>query len=264
MMSTLYQTVSMALNKALSAFTALLPTLLLALLVFVIGILVAKVTRAIIFKLLGWLSPVLLSGNKKNSVKAFLAYLGFWLVLATFTFWSLKIVNLAHINHWLARFVKFLPQIYLAVLIITLGFIISRVLRANILKLSVSRINRLIANILSILTFSIAILSGLEQLAINTYLINQLFVIAFSLAFGAMMLVFVMASYPTLQSMLTARSLHDSFDIGQYIQIGEYSGRIEAITHTSVQLVEQGIVIILPVSLFLTHPTTVITEPSND
>jgi small-conductance mechanosensitive channel len=177
-----------------------LPNLIAALIILILGILVAKAVEKLVQKVIEAIKvdDLIKKINIVKHIEEAGTKVTFSLIIAWLVKWFIYIVLLVAISEilQLGQFTTFLsdvalyvPNVIIAVLILVVGLILGNFIEGLIVKILVSVKTKLAALIARIAKWSIvifAILAALTQLQVAPYLINTLFTtIAFAIALAA-------------------------------------------------------------------------------
>lgn len=201
-----FNSLAMTLNQSFSDLWAgvisFLPSLLIAIIIFIVGWIVGAILSRVITQLLRSLK--LDQAFKNTSVERGLEKAGFqlnvgkfigelvkWFVIAVFLVASLDVLGLEQVNDFLQRVVLvFLPQLFVAVLILLAGALIAEVTQ-NVVRASANSARLPSANFLGKLAkwavWIFAALAAMYELGIAAAFVQTLFtgvVVALALAFG--------------------------------------------------------------------------------
>ena len=172
-----------------------LPRLLVMLILFFLGWLIALTARIIVKRGLGGFKSLSESAGTSKLLRDaalpepvdLVAQLTFWIVWVVFLLLGINALGVAALQEQISRILLFLPQVFVAVLILFLGFLLANFLGRGTLLAAVNA-NLPFASLLSwfvrLLVVLLAITMALEQVAVA----NQTVLIAFSIFFGAVML----------------------------------------------------------------------------
>jgi hypothetical protein len=173
-----------------------LPHLFSAIIVFLIGLLCGRILKGALektlrilkadnfFKRVG-ISPALEKGGIKDTPSVFISKAGYWLIVAVFFTIALYTLNVPAIDVLLQKLLLYLPNIFIAVLIIVLGFLLSSFVETAVLIASVNagiKFAKLISYCVRFIIVLIASTMALEQLGIG----HDTVLVAFALIFGGM------------------------------------------------------------------------------
>ena len=192
-LNTLTQTV----DKVADRIMEFLPQVLVMLIVILIGLVVAWLLRVLVRRVLGLVKLGALSettGVTEMLAKAALpspvdliSRLVFWVVWLAFLLLGVEALGVAALQEQISRLLSFLPQIFVALLILFVGLLAANFFSRAIL-LAAANANypspRLLAGVVRLLIAVLAITMAFEQLGLGQHAI----LIAFSISFGAIML----------------------------------------------------------------------------
>src|SRR3989338_2342665 len=183
------------------AFIGLVPMLLGAIVVFIIGLVVAMGLSALVERVLGLLkldSIVAKAGVEKYFKRAgvtlniarFFGRLTYWFVVVAFILTAADILKFDALSDFLKSVLLYIPQVVIAALIMLAAVVVGNVLR-NLVKASVLGAKMHAAKFLGTLTWWAVVIFGLlaslTQLGIAVSIINPLvtgFVVMIALAGG--------------------------------------------------------------------------------
>jgi hypothetical protein len=182
------RTIEMVIIKPIKDFAEnvldFLPNLLAALLIFFVGITIAvvlKKTFVRIFKAIGFdkvsekfgIMEVLQKGGIKDSLSTLLAKIISWLTILVFLIISLRALNIPTIptiERLMEEFFLYLPNVFVAILILSAGYLLSNFLGRTVLIASVNagfKLSGIIGKFVQFTVFFISIAMALEQLGIG-------------------------------------------------------------------------------------------------
>jgi hypothetical protein len=180
-----------------AALENFLPRVLVMLVLFAVGWVIAIVARAIVRRGLGLARFNSLSesaGTAKLLRDAALpepvdlvAGLTFWIVWVVFFLLGINALGIVALQEQISSILLFLPQIFVAVLILFLGFLLANFLGRGALLAAVNAdlpFASLLSWFIRLMVVLLTITMALEQIAIA----NRTVLIAFSIFFGAVML----------------------------------------------------------------------------
>ncbi len=177
----------------------LLPSLLGALVILLLGWLVAKVLKAALVKLLvavrlerfsqkTGLSKFLSRGDIKHSLAEILGTAFFWIILLFFIYLAADVLNLTLILDALHRIISFIPDLAAAVIIIIIGVLLASFFKGvvRVAAANYALANReLIATIVQYVVIFFSIAMALEELGVATHiLVNSVLIIIAAISFG--------------------------------------------------------------------------------
>jgi hypothetical protein len=188
--STWQQAILIAGTNVLSRFFTFLPSFFGALLIFLIGLILAKWSRNIVVKLLSLLKldhvlrkvgldPFLKKAEVRVKAEVFFGEIVRWLVIVVFFVAAVNVLGLTTVSIVLNSLLSYLPRIVSAILVLTIGVLLAGLVE-SLIKGAVSQVelktSRLISKIASYLVVIVAALAAINELGIAQSLINILFI----------------------------------------------------------------------------------------
>jgi hypothetical protein len=180
-----------------------LPNLLSFILILFTGIILGLILKAIFsrffraikldkFSERSGMVETLKKGGVKEPISLILSRLISWLTIISFFFLSLRSLNIPFIERILERFILYLPNVFIAAVILFLGYLLSNFLGRAALIASVNaglKLAGLIGKFVKLTIFLLSVTMALEQLGIG----RETMVIAFAIIFGGVVLAFALA-----------------------------------------------------------------------
>ncbi len=260
--------VTASLNAFTAAVAELLPRLFGALLLFLLGWLLARLLRALTRKLIAFLDKLLqrfaLSASTEyrrlhQMTSTVLAGFVFWLVIIVFLAAAANVLQLAIFSRWFDALILYLPRVLAGGIIMLAGIVFGSAVRTMVGQAARSarfHQSELLSRLAQFAVIVSAVVIGLGQLGIDVSFITDLFVVASAAVLGAFALGVALASPVHVSNLISVRTIRRSYHEGDEIVLGEYRGRILAITQSAVVLeTEQGETT-LPAKLFAEQPIT--------
>jgi len=180
-----------------------LPNFLAALLLFIVGVLIGWLLRAIfarIFRTLKLdrfterlgLKEMLHRGGITDPLSELLSRIIGWITIITFTIISLRAIEVPTVERFLERFLLYLPNVFAAALILFFGYVLSNFLGRTALITAVNagiKVSGLIGRLVKLSVLVLAVTMSLEQLGIGSNTI----IVAFAIVFGGIILALALA-----------------------------------------------------------------------
>jgi len=203
MNGTIQETIIEPLKEFYRNVVDFLPNLLASLLILVVGVLIAIALKMILTRLFKALNLDKISekfgiqdifqkwGIKGSISSLFLKVIG-WLIIFTFLIVSLRTLNVPTIERFLEELFLYLPNVFIAILILFIGYLLSNFLGRTALIASVNaglKMSGLIGRFVKFTVFFLAVTMALEQLGIG----KDTVLIAFAIIFGGIVLAFAIA-----------------------------------------------------------------------
>ena len=180
-----------------------LPDMLTAFLIFILGIVLGVIFKAIFFRLFRILkiddmmghsgvAELLSKSGIKDSVSAMISKLIGWFVFLIFCFMAINTLQIEAIGKLFESFLIYLPQFFVALLILLVGYLLSNFFYRTALIAAVNAGNKFAGMIARFVKYAVLILAvtmALEQLGVGKGTV----VIAFAIIFGGVVLAFAVA-----------------------------------------------------------------------
>jgi len=179
----------LALSDTLTNILSYIPVILAALIVFLIGLILAKWARVLTVKVLKALrisalvrksgfEPFLKKAEIKLNVEEILGGLVRWLIILVFFIATVNLLGLTTVSIILSSVLGYIPRVISAILVLTIGVLIAGLME-GIVKGALAQVDikasRLLAKIASYLIVIFATLAAINELQIAQTLINTLF-----------------------------------------------------------------------------------------
>ncbi|WP_439638573.1 mechanosensitive ion channel family protein [Nevskia sp.] len=263
---TLFAEWSTALQDVLSAFlgkaSQFLPKLVGALLLLLVGWLLARLLRSIGTNVVMTLERVLSQSSiarTGTSVRLplisarMLGSILFWLVLLFFVTAATEVMGLDIFTAWLAQLVGYLPTVAAGGLIIIVGVLASRMARQLVEAAPVGEVRaqrELLGRMVQAVILITAILVGADQIGIRvTFLVVMAAVIVAALV-GAAALAVSLAARSYVANLIGSHYLRQTYSIGQQVRVDGHEGKILDMSATSLVLETRDGRVSLPAKLF--------------
>ncbi len=175
-----------------------LPNLLAMLIIILIGIIAARIIRAVLLRLLkaikfdSWsdrmgLTSVMRKGDLWAKPSAAVGAFVFWLLIIIAFMAGLNALQVRAIDSLISQFVLYLPRVLVGVLILVFGYIVTGFIGRAVLISAVNKgyhFSRLLAEAVRILLMVLFVAMALEQMEVAPNIV----VAAFSIIFGGIVL----------------------------------------------------------------------------
>ena len=184
-------------NNFAEAFVLFVPRLMAAAIIFAGGFIVAVLVRRVTQRALAWLqfdrltlrsgATEMLRAAELPMAEVLIAKILFWIVLLGFTVSAVDTLQFGPFQGLMQEFFRFVPRFLVALLVLSLGLLVSNFLWRATLLASVNAGlpgARLLAGVLRVLVMAIGVVMALEQIGLATAVVLT----AFAITFGALML----------------------------------------------------------------------------
>jgi len=184
-------------NNFAEAFVLFVPRLVAAAIIFAAGFIVALLVRRVTQRALAWLqfdrltlrsgATEMLRAAELPTAEILIAKILFWIVLLGFTVSAVDTLQFGPFQGLMQEFFRFVPRFLVALLVLSLGLLVSNFLWRATLLASVNAGlpgARLLSGVLRVLVIAIGVVMALEQVGLATAVVLT----AFAITFGALML----------------------------------------------------------------------------
>jgi hypothetical protein len=237
------------------------------------GLVIAFIVKKLTFKILKklkldcaadriGLSEKLKTISLKQTPSMLVATLFFWLILFFSFITTADYIGLTGFSEALTRVALYIPSLMAAIVILVVGFLLAhfaRIATKATLQHIIPSVSNLIANFVYGLFAVVIVLTAIEQLSIDTYLIQMVVLIAFGAFAVAITLSAGLGSRHQVQKLLAGYYLKDQIQVKQTITFEGQTGTVIAFNASSVEIeTEQGRLVIpndqLQDAVLLIHP----------
>lgn len=243
------------------AVVDLLPHVLTAGFILVIGWFVAKIAHYIgvkLCELLFKIIPTFEDGgflqraySRRAIAKAF-GIIFYWVVFIYFIFLAIKVLGLPELTAQITSLLKFMPMVISAIAIIFIGFIVGSIARdalAATLKKHAGKEVHFVPEALRFGIITIFAIWSMGIIGLNISILIAFFSIILAALLGSVALGFGLGSVAHVTNLIAANQLRKHFQIGETIKIDEHEGTIVEITRTTLILESKKGKIIIPAKL---------------
>ena len=243
-------------RNLLDEFVAVLPKFIGAVMVFLIGLLIAKIVATVIRRLLvrinidKWADKLneieLIARSKIHFVPSrFISKLLYYILLALFLIAATDILGVPAVSQLMTDIINYIPYLISAMLVLIIGLFIADFIK-NIVQTTAESLGipsaNLISSVIFWFLFLTVLMSALAQAKINTSFITSSFTViiggvalAFALGYG-------LASKDTMANYLASYTIKQKYKRGDRIKIGDLSGEVIALNNHMLSLKnEEGI-----------------------
>ncbi len=246
----------------------LAPSLLGALLLLLVGWILARLLRAFSHRLLQWadsalerlLGPGRAARIRLGRSAGFLGGVVFWAVMLFFIATATQLLGLDAFTAWIARLLDHLPTLLAGVLIIAGGYLLSRFVAELVLDASaLPMAQRVVAGrAAQVAILAGALLVGADQMGVKvTFLAIFVGAIAAAVAGGAVIAI-SLGARQHVANLIGAQQARRQFATGQLIRVGEIEGRILEIDDQGALLEADKGRVNVPGHLFSLHPVVLL------
>jgi len=231
---------------------AFFPQLVLAIVIVLVGIIVARIFRALVNRFIGSLDRFVANRKVQGRLKQLqlersgklVGKMVYWIIIVFFLTAATEVLGMPIITTWLSGLVRYLPNILIAVMIVLLGIIGGRLVN-NFITTTSSTAGLLYGNMLGRIAqyviLLITILVAVDQIGIEIAILTGVInIVIAAILFGAA-LAFGLGARTSVNNILASYYLQGRYREGQTVKIGDLTGQIIQITPTAVILqTEEG------------------------
>ena len=238
-------------QQMLDQLAAFAPTLLGALGLLLAGWLVGWLLARGITKLIDTLIP----GLEERATRATLARLGierrlaelvgrfvFWVVLAVFAAAAIETLGLPLVAAWVGQLGALLPRLFVGGLIVVVGLFVGSFAReaaSAAARAGGAARADLLGRVVQGAVVVTAVVTGLEQIGVDSRFLTSMMVIIAGGALGGIALAFAFGARTEVSNIVAMHYVRQVHRPGQLIKLGDVRGRIRGFTQTAV-IVEIG------------------------
>lgn len=243
-----------------------LPNIVGAILLLLIGWLLAKTLRILAIRFTRFIDKIVLNYSSKKGIKRtrlpiisgkVIGEVIYWVVLLVFITTATHVLDLKIFTDWLSRVIAYLPTLLAGGLIILAGVLVSSIAR-DLVVATLPHAEReqrvLFGRIVYAVILFTAIVIGVDQIGIN---INFL-IILLSIIIGTFMTGLAIAvglgSKTVVHNMISAHHLKRQYRIGDQVKIWDYTGKILELTTTTIILDTADGIVTVPAKVYSDNP----------
>ena len=239
-----------------------LPHLVGAVAIFLIGLVLARLLRALLRRLINSLDRFVPSRKIQGSLRRVgierpasevIGGVLYWIVILFFLTRATEALGLPVVTTWLGDLATFLPRILAAVLIGFAGLFGGILLRDVLTRAAISAgvtYGDVLGRLTQVSVLMVTLLVGIEHLGVNiSFLTNIIIVMVGAFLLGAI-LAFALGARTSISNILGSYYLQKLYRVGHTVSIGGFRGRIIQITPTAVILESPEGQVFVPAKMF--------------
>ncbi len=253
-------------SRIVGEIIGILPEILAALVVLIIGWITARILRALTRRSAGLLNRGISSfgtrigtriGGVRDASLKMIAAIVYWLVMLFFLAAATNILGLTMFAGWLDRIVAFLPSIVSGVFIIFAGVILSNIARdsAEAAFGTLPEGQRYyISRGAQFATLSLLAIVGIDQIGVDVTVITTILAIVVACLLGALSIAFSLGARTFVSNLIGAHYLNSDCIPGERIRIAGVEGTVVSITAVAVILDTADGRVSIPARIFSEEP----------
>jgi small-conductance mechanosensitive channel len=270
------EAVSSAASRLLAQFIEFLPTLIGALVVLVVGWLLARLLRSAVRRLLRWSNRFFdrrMGTERARALKLsptmvqLIGNIAFWLIILFAVTLTTRVLGMVAFSAWLDRVVAYLPTLLAGGLIMLAGWVISTLAR-DLTAAAVTSARLAHAEVFARgvqgAILAMALVLGINQIGIDVSLLTTLIAILVAAGAGAMALAFGLGARSLVSNLIGSHYLQQQFEPGQRARVGDIEGEIVELTPVGMVLATAKGRVTIPAKVFHDEPTTLLAEVKGD
>ncbi|MDH3443626.1 MAG: mechanosensitive ion channel [Deltaproteobacteria bacterium] len=245
-----YERWGQALNESMSLLlqkvSGYLPNVLGAIALLIGGWILARILRFACARLISGLDNLL----RRHGMERLLIRVGlerpasdligsivYWLVFLVFFAAATETLGLPVVATWLGGVSTYLPRLLIAGLILLAGVLAGSIARDALATAATAAgiaYGALLGRLVYVSILLIAIITGIDQIGIESRFLTATITIVIASAVGAAALAFGLGARTSVSNIIASHYLRQIYRVGHNIRIGEAQGRISEITNSFV------------------------------
>lgn len=236
-----------------SLFVTNAPSLLLGFIILIAGWFAGRLVRAAVRRLTDTANAlldrffrrgILADARLSSGAMAVLGELAFWLIILFAATIALRVAGLSAMADWLGDASGYIPNLLVGTAIITLGYVLSRLVGEQVAAQSSALKegqNAIIGKISQAAIFITALVIGLDQIGVDVTFLVTLFAVSVGAIFSGLSISFALGARDHVRNMIGTRTAQKEIAPGQLVRIGSVTGNLLEITRTHILLdTEEG------------------------
>ncbi len=264
-------TVSSSIERVGNGVLEYLPNLMGAILLLLVGWLLAYLLGFAAQKLVGrGLHRLARTKTIRARVQSSIGYqslpkligrIVFWSVLLFFLAASVEAMGLPAVSNIIGYATAYLPRVLAGILIMFAGFWVGELTRGFVARTAATvntQRSELIGRIAQVSVLALAAILAVDQLGLdNTALVTVLLTV-FATTLGAAALAFGLGARQTVSNIISSHYFRQTYRIGDRIRIGEIEGTVVEQSAVAVTLDARGGKVLVPYHRFSTDPSVLV------
>ncbi|PIE49616.1 MAG: hypothetical protein CSA39_01600 [Flavobacteriales bacterium] len=240
-----------------------LPTLLVAILILILGLVLAKLVSKLIRRILYRVLKFNWFASRINTIKLFTnntndSNQNLIIIVSKFTYWVIVLFFLVVTSDLLGWEIvskevgilfRYIPKLLSGIVIFIIGMYIARFIKhgiANVMESFAMSGGKIISNAAFYIVMIFVTITALNQVDINTTIINQNITIIIGAIFVSFAIAFGFASRNILESFISGSYSRNNLEIGMTIKIDGKVGVIKKIDNVSITIVNDEMEHVFP------------------
>jgi small-conductance mechanosensitive channel len=261
-----YQSWTQALNQSIELLvqrtSGYLPNVLGAIALLIGGWILARIVRFACIRLISGLDGLLrrhgmerllVRVGLERPVSELLGSILYGLIFLVFFTAATETLGLPVVATWLGGLSTYLPRILVAVLILLGGFLVGSLARDAVASAAAAAgisYNVLLGRVVYVAIVLVAVVTGIDQIGIESRFLTMTIAIAVGSMVGAAALAFGLGARTAVSNIIAVHYLRQIYRVGHSVRIGEAQGKISEITNTAVILENANDRVVVPAKEF--------------
>ena len=239
-----------------------LPRLILALLVLIVGWLLARLLSSLLVRAMGkidlvWHQYILKRGleplQSGRPPTRLVGQVLFWLLMLIFITLASDILGLNVFGQWLQEVFSYLPFAAAGILIVLVGFALGSLARdlvsSAVLSAGMQQGDLLGRSVQAVILF-IAVILGINQMGIDTLFLSVIAGIILGSMLGGIALAFGLGARNHVSNIIAAKQMRQIYQSGDKVRIGDIEGLVLEISVSRVIIETEAGTVDVPAKLF--------------
>ena len=247
-----YQQWTLALQQSMDLVvqktSGYLPNILGAIALLIGGWLLARILRFGCLRLVVGLDSILrrhgmerllLRIGLQRSMSELVSGIVYWLVFLVFFVAATETLGLPVVATWIGGLSTYLPRILVALFIFLGGFLVGSLAQDAVASGATAAgiaYSALLGRVVFISIMLVAVVTGIDQIGIESRFLTMSIAIAIGSLVGAVALAFGLGARTAVSNIIASHYLRQIYRVGHVVRIGEVQGKISEITNTTVIL----------------------------
>jgi small-conductance mechanosensitive channel len=261
-------------SKLSEGITEYFPNIVGASALLLIGWIVARLLRFITRRLVSQLNrfvPSRILGRELKSTRVdkvtsdVVSAVVFWAVFLFFVAAATEALGLTVVTSALGSLAGYLPTLLAAVLVVLAGLVTGNIGQSLVTRTAASAsigYAETLGRMVKVTVLLLAVVVALDQIGIDSTLLILVTAIVIGMILGGLALAFGVGARTMVSNLLASHYLHQAFQVGQNIRLGDVRGRIEEIRPTHVVVDSDEGRIWVPAKQFAETTSVVLAEGS--
>jgi hypothetical protein len=265
-----------AVHDALQGIVDSLPELLAAVVIALVGWLLARLARRAARQLTGVANRLLERTLRRGTAAsarlspAFISVTGeliFWLVFIFSLVVAASVAGLGSVGEWLNRIVLHLPSLLVGALVVVVGYFFSVYLRELVTSSAdASRVSAAatVGRLAQVAVLAVAVIIGLDQAGVDVAMLMIVVAIVGGGLMAAVVGAFGLGARAYVGNLIGARNARHFVYPGMRLRVGEVEGEVLELTHTHLALDTAEGKILLPAQLLETQRILIVAPAADE